>query len=109
MEIREVGPIFVKLLDPEFSFLNHDRVADLVEVQLSTSVSDSPTLVFPVIFTCKGAAVVMQLMSWCMLLVGKPHSHDLYSFSIEALLVYYKPTISIACWTSKLKHIVVHG
>ena len=51
MEILELGTI---LVIPVFSFLNHDRVADLADLQLSSSVSDSLTIIVPVMFTCKG-------------------------------------------------------
>ena len=51
MEILELGTI---LVIPVFSLLNHDRVADLVDVQLSSSMSDSLTIIVPVMFTCKG-------------------------------------------------------
>ena len=48
-----MGTIFVRRL--EFSFLNHNRVANLLDVQLSSSVSASLTLLSPVMFTCHEA------------------------------------------------------
>ena len=69
-----MGTVFVKLLDSlVVSLLNHDRVADLVEVQLSSSGSDSLIVVFPVMFTSKGAIVMAQkLMAWCSGLTSFP-------------------------------------
>ena len=59
MEILELGNSFVIALVS--LLLNQDRVADGLEVQLSSSVSDSSKIFFPVIFTRMGTTVWYKL------------------------------------------------